>query len=403
MATTSRTVTCRLHGTGIAACGSYPEISVEVTVECSRDPGSSTVHWEVTHIDWNHSPSGRFGYAFYASICIDDGEHHLIMSKPDTGAGNNWWNSMTLYSPSGSFTSTSDSTTFNFYVEGRHCMDNGHYCYDVSGDYYIDWFYMPLPTYETFYTVSYNANGGVGAPQSQQKSNLSTLTLSNQIPSRPVTINYYNNADGSLSNTTTANRQFVNWSASNGGTYNPGGSYTKNETCTMTANWSDASFIPITIPDRYVRITYNYNGGTGTPATASLARTKDGYATSPSGSATYTPGTTGYTTTDLNLYPKYGNATLPYSSLPVASKSGYRFDGWYYDSTLTNKVTGNVVTATDITLYAKWGALPIHQYQVNGTWGNIGPYVWRFNGTNWEKVAHIRKFNGTTWIDISEG
>lgn len=71
------------------------------------------------------------------------------------------------------------------------------------------------------YTVSYNANGGSGAPSSQTKTYGKTLTLSNTVPTR-------------------TNYNFVGWATSSTTTtasYQAGGSYTKNSAATLYAVW----------------------------------------------------------------------------------------------------------------------------------------------------------------------
>lgn len=73
------------------------------------------------------------------------------------------------------------------------------------------------------HTVTYNANGGTGAPGNQTKNQGVTLTLSSTKPTR-------------------TGYTFKYWNASIGGTYNPGGSYTHDQdggTVTMTAYWKD--------------------------------------------------------------------------------------------------------------------------------------------------------------------
>lgn len=71
------------------------------------------------------------------------------------------------------------------------------------------------------YTVSYNANGGSGAPSSQTKTYGKTLTLSNTVPTR-------------------TNYNFIGWATSSTATtasYQAGGSYTKNSAATLYAVW----------------------------------------------------------------------------------------------------------------------------------------------------------------------
>ena len=71
------------------------------------------------------------------------------------------------------------------------------------------------------YTVSYNANGGTGAPASQTKTYGVTLTLSSTKPTR-------------------ANYNFLGWGLAANATvwaYSPGGSYTANQAVTLYAVW----------------------------------------------------------------------------------------------------------------------------------------------------------------------
>lgn len=72
------------------------------------------------------------------------------------------------------------------------------------------------------YTISYNANGGTGAPSSQTKTYGITLTLSN---TKPVKIGY----------------PFLGWTANSNGSgtvYQPGGSFTTNANTTLYAKYS---------------------------------------------------------------------------------------------------------------------------------------------------------------------
>lgn len=77
------------------------------------------------------------------------------------------------------------------------------------------------------YTVSYNANGGTGAPSSQTKTHGVTLTLSSTTPTRATV--------GSTSYT------FNGWNTAADGTgtnYSAGGSYTANAAVTLYAKWT---------------------------------------------------------------------------------------------------------------------------------------------------------------------
>ena len=78
------------------------------------------------------------------------------------------------------------------------------------------------------YTVSYNANGGTGAPGNQTKTYGQTLTLSSTVPTR-------------------TNYNFKGWATSASATtpnYQPGGSYTANAGVTLYAVWEIAYIAP---------------------------------------------------------------------------------------------------------------------------------------------------------------
>lgn len=95
------------------------------------------------------------------------------------------------------------------------------------------------------HTITYNANGGSGAPGNQTKTQGKQLFLSTTKPSR-------------------TGYTFKYWSASIGGDYNPGQEYTHDQnggTVTMTANWKDE-----TAPDcsDFYAIPNYWSAGNGT-------------------------------------------------------------------------------------------------------------------------------------------
>ncbi len=144
-----------------------------------------------------------------------------------------------------------------------------------------------------FYTVTYDANGGTGAPSAQEKEEDVNLVLSNTVPTRDgCTFKCWNTAaDGS------------------GDSYAAGATYTANAAATLYAQW-------------YYPVTYNANGGTGAPDTqekkvdvdivlSSTVPTRDDYrftgwntATDGSGDS-YAPGATYTTNAALNLYAQW--------------------------------------------------------------------------------------------------
>lgn len=90
------------------------------------------------------------------------------------------------------------------------------------------------------YTVTYNANGGTGAPSAQTKTHGVNLTLSN---TRPTKTGYTFQGWGTSASTTTVS-------------YRSGASYISNAAITLYAVWK---------ADTY-SVTYNANGGTGAPS-----------------------------------------------------------------------------------------------------------------------------------------
>lgn len=59
---------------------------------------------------------------------------------------------------------------------------------------------------------------------------------------------------------------------------------------------------------------------------------------------------------------------IPYnakvSDLPVPTREGYRFDGWYHDEQLTKPWHEETRVQENMTLYAKWTALPVEQPEI---------------------------------------
>lgn len=145
------------------------------------------------------------------------------------------------------------------------------------------------------YTISYNANGGTGAPSSQTKTYNSTLTLSSAKPTR-------------------TGYDFKGWATSASGSvaYAAGASYTANASVTLYAVWQAKTYA----------VRYDANGGSGAPS----QQTK---------------------TYGVNL--KLSSAT------PTRSK--YTFKGWGTSASATTVAYAAGATYTGnapLTLYAIW-------------------------------------------------
>ena len=215
------------------------------------------------------------------------------------------------------------------------------------------------------YTVSYNANGGTGAPGNQTKTHGQSLTLSSVKPTK----------DGYT---------FQGWSTSSTGSvqYYPGSTYTGNANLTLYAVWSAKTYT----------ITYNANGGTGAPSSQTkyynqgltLSYTKptrpgyafQGWSTSSTGSVQYNSGSTFTGNYDQTLYAVWKTATYTvyfnanggtvsrssqavtygdaYGSLPTPTRDGYAFDGWYTSDNYRVSAYTTFKETSDQTLYAHW-------------------------------------------------
>lgn len=184
-------------------------------------------------------------------------------------------------------------------------------CYDVDGVSGTSgktiWTVNGSKTVNIF-KVSYNANGGSGAPGAQAKLNGETLTLSSTKPTKSNTvtnptgtiqISYNANGGsstpsagtGTYTNTKTVSYSFQNWNTASGGTgtvYNSGASYTANAAATLYAQYkSSTTEVRTTNPsiktasaitrangsETGYKVTFNANGGSSTPGAITSTKT----------------------------------------------------------------------------------------------------------------------------------
>lgn len=188
---------------------------------------------------------------------------------------------------------------------GTSYSPGGTYSTNASVTLYAIW--TPI-----IYTISYNANGGYNAPNSQTKTYGVNLTLTTAVPTR-------------------TGYTFKGWATSASSTtvaYNPGSVYTANASATLYAVWQIITY----------RVQYNANGGSGIPS----EQTKI-----------------------------YGQ-TL-YLSNTKPTRQNYNFVGWNTksDGTGTTYAAGGAYTANAaVTLYAKWEIIQYNiYYYANGGYG----------------------------------
>lgn len=208
------------------------------------------------------------------------------------------------------------------------------------------------------YTVSYNANGGSGAPANQTKYYGQTLKLSTTIPTR-------------------TGYTFKGWStdkSATSATYSSGGSYTANAKATLYAVWKLNTYI----------VSYDANGGTGAPA---------------------------------NQTKEHGVTLVLSNTIPT--RTNYVFKGWSTSSTATSatySAGGNYTDNAAAKLYAVWElaytpplikGLKANRCNSDGTLNDFGTYAkiqfsWecsQLTGTNNVSsiVIYYKSSSSTNW------
>ena len=106
-----------------------------------------------------------------------------------------------------------------------------------SGSGTQTWVLYPLS-----YIVSYNANGGSGAPAYQTKQHGVSLTLSSTKPVKQYTVTLNANGGNASDTSKTFSATFKNWNTAKAGTgtsYSAGAAYTANADATLYAQWTN--------------------------------------------------------------------------------------------------------------------------------------------------------------------
>ena len=260
------------------------------------------------------------------------------------------------------------------------------------------------------YTVSFDGNGGTGTMNSETVAAGSKYTLP------------------ACGFTAPDKKEFDVWEI-DGTRYEVGASIDVNSNITVKALWKDATpavTYLVTVKDSYAATTgegryeagktvtihagsrsnYRFDGWTTTSAGVTLASASSKNTTfvmpanvvtvtanwtyiggSGSGGSHNDSYTLRYDTNGgekLSSESKTSKWTKDYEDLPIPTREGYRFDGWYYDSKLKNEVTGDMkVNSSVVTLYAGWTAVEVpsmlngddHFAYVQGYKdGNVRPY-----------------------------
>ena len=120
-------------------------------------------------------------------------------------------------------------------------------------------------------------------------------------------------------------------------------------------------------------VALNANGGSVSPSSITAERTKSytfkNWNTMADGSGTsYEPGASYTTDADMTLYAQWNSSTTTASvTLPTPTRTDYIFKGWATSSTATSGTTGSYVPTGDVTLYAVWQNSVLD----SGTWGDL--------------------------------
>ena len=185
-------------------------LSITTTLSLSSQSvanNTSTVTWKVKYSKSSTTYNNN-GVKYYVNV--DGNRVKSGTWKPKKGAT--------------SGTIASGTTTIKHNADGTHAQIRAYAkVYDTgfspsSADDYSP--YLSLPKITRTFTVSYNANGGTGAPASQTKTYGVNLTLSSTIPTR-------------------AGYAFKGWATSSTGAvaYPAGGTYSDNSAVTLYAVW----------------------------------------------------------------------------------------------------------------------------------------------------------------------
>lgn len=259
-------------------------VALDITATGGTVTRTSATQYKVKiNVSWETYYSGA--QTNYGMTATSGGVTHTISKFDGTKRSSGSGSFTGTYSISGNGSANKTiSVTFKYFN-----TDNGDNASKAVS------FSVNVPAW-TSYKVTYNANGGSGAPGAQTKWKGQTLTLSSTKPTK-------------------TGHSFLGWSTSSSATsatYSAGGSYTADSAATLYAVWKANTYA----------VTYNANGGSGAPA----KQTKT-----------------------------YGKTLTLSSTKPT--RTNYTFKGWSASASATSatyQAGGSYNANSAITLYAVW-------------------------------------------------
>lgn len=286
-------------------------------------------------VSWNGSYSGSRSAS--GSIGVEQRVSHTVSFNANGGTGapgnQTKWYGEVIY------LSSARPTRTGYIFQGWATSATGAVAYQPGGVFGAD---ENTTLYAVWspetYTISFNANGGSGAPGNQTKTYGQTLTLSS---TRPTRTNY----------------NFIGWGSSSGSTtaeYQPGGAYTNNGAATLYAIW-ELAYTPPRITNFQAD---RCNSGGTLSESGTYVKVAFNWATDYNVSAIYVrhkaSTSTSWTTTTVSASGKVGSVSQVIGSNGISTEYTYNIQVEIRD-TNGSSITGQDVGAMLYTIDFKAG------------------------------------------------
>ena len=234
------TTTKSVFGNGSSYDSGDGTKTVTHSVSISKGTSSKSISWSVQFWQSNEGTKQTKKETKSGSITVSAKKSYSVKYNANGGSGAP--SSQTKWHGTALTLSSTKPTRTGYTFKGWATSSSGSVAYAAGASYTAN---ASVTLYAVWqaksYTVSYNANGGSGAPSSQTKTHGVALTLSSTKPTR-------------------TNYSFAGWATSSSSTsvvYTAGSSYTSNASVTLYAVW-EQSYKPPTIASVQInRCTYD--------------------------------------------------------------------------------------------------------------------------------------------------